>query len=562
MRMRRLVAVLLGLAGAALLFAAPASAHAELVSSDPANGARLKTAPSSVSIRFDESVGLGGFGYLQVTDQDGTRVDTGPAAHPAGNDSVVTVGLRSGLKDGTFTESYRVVSADSHPIAGVVRFVVGAGPLVTTTAVATTTTAPGVAAVFDVARWVTYAGIALLGGAWLLLTIWPAGRDDRRARRLVWSGWGLAVVGAVAELLLEGAVAAGAPLTSILHPSLIDAVLHDDYGQLHCARLVLLALLAIVLGRALQPVSERHWLDDLFWPAGAGLALTIAGTGHALTTKPAWLSIVSDAVHIGAVATWAGGLAMLAIAVLPRREPGELREVLPTFSRVAFISVCAIAVTGTYQAWRGIASWRAIVDTEYGLLVLAKVAGFCCLLALGNLSRRVIQRRVHRPVVAYAMTDPVLDVAEPPGLDGVTVERMRRSVLVEVVVSAVVLALAAVLVSQPRGPEALAAQDRAPITASAPLGAGRSATVRVDPGEHGAVSVSVTVPASAREVTGTATEPDKRLGPIPLHLLSVGAGTYEATDVNLPVAGTWVISLVVSSSRFDAVTTQARVGLR
>jgi copper transport protein len=74
--------------------------------------------------------------------------------------------------------------------------------------------------------------------------------------------------------------------------------------------------------------------------------------------------------------------------------------------------------------------------------------------------------------------------------------------------------------------------------------------------------VSVTVPASAREVTGTATEPDKRLGPIPLHLLSVGAGTYEATDVNLPVAGTWVISLVVSSSRFDAVTTQARVGLR
>jgi copper transport protein len=253
---------------------------------------------------------------------------------------------------------------------------------------------------------------------------------------------------------------------------------------------------------------------------------------------------------------------MLGIAILPRRDPDELREVLPTFSRVAFTSVCAIAITGTYQAWRGIGSWRAIVDTEYGLLVLAKVIGFLGLLALGNLSRRVIQRRVRRPVVAYAMADPVPEVVEPEDLDDVTVERMRRSVLVEVVISAVVLALAAVLVSQPRGPEALAAQDREPITTSAPLGGGRSAAVVVDPGEHGVVSVTVTIPDGAQQVSGTATEPDRRLGPIPLHLRPVGAGTYQATDVNLPVAGTWLIDLTVTSSRFDAVTTEAKVGLR
>ena len=118
------------------------------------------------------------------------------------------------------------------------------------------------------------------------------------------------------------------------------------------------------------------------------------------------------------------------------------------------------------------------------------------------------------------------------------------------------------LVSQPRGPEALAAQDREPITTPAPLGGGRSASVVVDPGEHGAVSVTVTVPDGAQQVSGTATEPDRRLGPIPLHLRPVGAGTYQATDVNLPVAGTWVIDLTVTSSRFDAVTTETKVGLR
>lgn len=560
--MKKLIVLLAASAAGALLFAAPAAAHAQLVSSDPADGARLKSAPTSVSIRFDESVGIGAFGYLQVTDQAGDRVDTGPASHPGGDDSVVRVGLRSGLKDGTFTASYRVISADSHPVAGVIRFVVGTGPLLTTTPAATSTTAPNVAAVLDVARWVSYAGIALLGGAWLLLTIWPAGRRDRRARRLVWAGWGAAVIGAIAELLLEGAVAGDAPLTSVLHVSLIDAVLHDDYGQLHCVRLVLLALLAVILGRALQPASDRHWLDDVFWPAGAGIALTFAGIGHAVTTKPAWVSIAVDAGHVLAFAAWVGGLAMLAIAVLPRRDPDELREVLPTFSRVGFGCVVAIAVTGTYQAWRGIGSWRAIVGTEYGLLVLAKVVGFCVLLVLGNLSRRVIQRRVRRPVVAYAMADTVPDVAEPSELDEIDVERMRRSVIVEVVVAAVVLALAAVLVSQPRGPEALAAQAREPITASAPLGGGSAASVVVDPGQHGAVSVSVTVPGWARQVSGTATQPAVRLGPIPLHLQSVGAGTYRATDVNLPVAGTWLINLVVTSSPFNAVTTQAKVGLR
>jgi copper transport protein len=564
--MRRLVLVLAALAGGAVLFAAPASAHATLIGGTPANDARLARPPAAVTISFDEDVGLGSLAYLHVTDQAGRRVDTGAATHPDGNPRKVTVELRPGLRDATYTESFRVVSADSHPVAGVLRFVVGNGPLVTTP-VAGTSSEPGVAAVFDIARWLSYGGLALLGGAWLLLTVWPAGRDERRAQRLVWSGWVGACAGAVLELLLQGPYAAGESLPSALHPGLIDATLHGDYGQLHCARLVLLGLLALLLGRALQPGAVepvRSRRDDAYWPLMLGVAYTFAASGHAMTTSPAWLSIGADMLHLSAMAAWVGGLTVVVAAVLPRREPDELRVALPVFSRVAFLAVSALAVTGGYAAWRGVGSVRAIAHTEYGLLVAAKVLAFGGLLALGNLSRRVIQQRVRRPLVAYAMTDAALAPRPAPDLDAVSAERMRRAVLVELVVAGVVLALSAVLVSQPRGAEALAAQDRAAVSATASLGAGRIATVTVDPGEHGPVGIEVALAPGAvpQSVAATATDPADQLGPIPVRLVANGRDLYSASGVDLPEAGTWVIALVVTYSQFTAVTTDVRITLR
>src|SRR5690348_13843637 len=122
-RLGTLVLLVAALFGTGLALAGAASAHASVVSSDPADGSRLRAAPHQVTITFDESVTLGNLGYLHVTDSKGHRVDTGTASHPAGVDSKITTSLRSGLGDGTYIESYRVISADSHPVAGVVRFV-------------------------------------------------------------------------------------------------------------------------------------------------------------------------------------------------------------------------------------------------------------------------------------------------------------------------------------------------------------------------------------------------------------------------------------------------------
>jgi copper transport protein len=565
---RRLVVVLLFLGtllGAGLLLAGSASAHASVVSTDPADGSRLASAPQTVTVSFDEQVGLGAFGYLHVTDQAGRRVDTGDAYHPGGDGTKIANRLRAGLGAGTYTESYRIVSAYSHPVAAVLRFVVGNGVLSAAVGGVGATTDTVTSIVFDLARWVSYAGFALLGGLWLPLTVWPGGRDDRRARAIVWAGWTATVVGAVTELVLQGPDAAGTGLSGIRDWSLLDGTLHTDYGQFHCARLLLLAALAIMIGSALQPDvrRQRTRFELLAAPLLVGVAVTFSLIGHAATTDPAWLSEAADVVHLCAMAAWIGGLAMLLGAVLPRRDAEELRPVLPVFSRVAFGAVIAIAITGTYAAWRGIGVVRAILTTEYGLLVVAKVALFGGLLALGNLSRRAIQRRTRRMAVAYAMTEVLEEHESQPPDDPAFTERLRRSVLVEIAIAVLVLAATAVLVDQPRGSEALAISARQPVTGTATLTAGRTVSVTVDPGQHGTVAASVALSSGTQptEVTATATQPAKQLGPIPIPLTAEGRDLYAASGIDLPVAGRWVITLVVTTSDFNAVTTDVALDL-
>jgi copper transport protein len=555
--MKRLLLLVAGLLGTAFLLAAPASAHATLVTSSPADGARLASAPRTVSITFDENVGLGKLGYLHVTGPSGNRVDSGAAFHPGGDGTRIADNLNPGLGDGTYTASFRVISADSHPVAGTIQFVVGNGPLVRGASGGGSAVDQVTGTAFDIVRWISYAGLALLGGAWLLLTVWPAGRDDRRARAIVWTGWGGATLGGLLELLVQGPYSAGAGLSRITDGSLLDDTLHTDFGQLHCLRLLLLGVLAFGFARSLQPDARPARWEAALGAIGVGIAYTFSASGHGNTTSPRWVSIPADMLHVLAMATWLGGLVMLVGAVLPRREPDEVRATVPVFSQVAFVAVCVLVASGTYAAFRGIGTVDAIFTTTYGWLVVGKVLLLIAILTVANVSRRL----VHRRAVAYAMTDTVL--ADEPELadDPIATERLRRGVLVEAVIGLVVLAFTAVLVGEPRGKEALIASYREPVSASAPLGGGRSVTVTAEPGVHGPVSFTIELSSGgAQSITATATQKAKQLGPLPIKLTRERPWLYGGS-ATLPVAGSWQIALVVTTSTFNATTTDVSLTL-
>lgn len=559
MSIRRLATLLVALAallGGALLLAGPASAHATVTTSTPADGARLQQAPKTVDITFDEGVTVGSVGYLHVTDQSGARIDTGATTQPAQDQ--ITVTIRSGLGDGTYTASFRVTSADSHPVAGTIRFLVGDGALVRGSVSASGGNGASETAL-DVIRWLSFAGLALLGGVWLLLTVWPEGRDDRRARRFVWGGWIAVGAGALLELLLQGPYTAGLGPQRLFDPALIDNTLHTDYGQLHSARLLLLGALGLLFALSLRVDAKPAPWEGIAGLAGIGIAATFSAAGHAGTADPTGLSIVIDMLHLLAMTAWVGALVMLVGAVLPRREPDEIRRVVPMVSTVAFAGVVVLAATGSYNAWRGIGTVDAIFTTSYGLLVVAKVVLFVGLLAVAYVSRRVVRTRIVGSTLAYANTDTALEDDEETDLE---TERLRRGAFVEAAIAMVVLGLTAVLVSQPRGKEDLAEQYRQPIAASTQLSGNRSVEVTADPGTHGNVNVTVDVSPGARpqSITATATQTDKRIGPIPVKLSRAGRLTFDGTAA-LPVAGPWRFALVVTFTDFDATTTDVTLTL-
>ena len=105
-----------------LVTAGPAAAHATLEATSPADGAHLDQAPNSVSLTFSEDVSAP-LGAVRVFDAQGHRVDNGDVV---ARDNTVTVGMNQ-VGDGGYIVTWRVISADSHPVNGAFTFTVGDG---------------------------------------------------------------------------------------------------------------------------------------------------------------------------------------------------------------------------------------------------------------------------------------------------------------------------------------------------------------------------------------------------------------------------------------------------
>ena len=99
----------------------PASPHAFVEASVPADRSTVREAPGEVTVRFTESVELE-FSRITVKSGTGETMSTGPVRQPAGN--TLTVGLKA-LGPGSYTIEWRVLSVDTHVTDGVLRFTVG-----------------------------------------------------------------------------------------------------------------------------------------------------------------------------------------------------------------------------------------------------------------------------------------------------------------------------------------------------------------------------------------------------------------------------------------------------
>jgi copper transport protein len=379
--------------------AAPAAAHAVLLTTNPQAGASYDTAPTSIDLRFNEPVEVS-LGGIRLYDGDAARVVTGAPHHPAGDDTHVAVSVPD-ISHGTYVVTWRVISADSHPVEGAFTFQVGAQATVrnpeglAARLLSTQSGSTAVGATYAVQRAALFGALALLvGSVVFLVVVFPRGRSLARARRLVWAGWIATAVATIVGIALEGIYAAGLRLTDVFDPQVFRDTLDTRYGRVALLRLALL-LVALPLLRMLLRSRTRlpSWWYAAAAVVGGGLVLTPALAGHASTGEHVALAIPADAVHVAAMSCWLGGLVVLFAVVMSRRDPDELREVLPRFSAVALGAIAALVVTGGFQAWRQVGSIAALKETDYGRILLVKLVAFAALIVAAAFSREVVNRR-------------------------------------------------------------------------------------------------------------------------------------------------------------------------
>ncbi|UUU23393.1 copper resistance CopC/CopD family protein [Streptomyces sp. DSM 40750] len=254
-RLRPLLLLLFATLGALLAGAVPVSAHAALTGSDPQQGSVVQEAPGQVSLTFSEKVAMSD-GSVRVYDPKGKQADTGEVTDLGGNSYGVE--LHSGLPDGTFTVTYQVVSADSHPVSGAFTFSVGA-PSKTTVAVPEQEAGGGiVGGLYGFARYLSYAGfILLVGGAAFVLACWQRGAGVRPVQRLVVSGWLALTTATLAMLLLRGSYTGSGRLGDIFDLDLVGQVLQTKTGAALVSRLLLLAAAALFIAVLFGAYARR-----------------------------------------------------------------------------------------------------------------------------------------------------------------------------------------------------------------------------------------------------------------------------------------------------------------
>jgi copper transport protein len=559
MKPRARVAIAAALALLALLnVVSTALAHAELVGSDPADGAVLDRASERVQLFFSEPIEPEFFS-VQVYAADRTRIDRGDARISPTDARVLEVGLRE-AGGGSFTVVWRALSLDGHVVRGSFAFAVGAGA---TPGRPLELALPAEGAPFPLesaARWLTFlAAFVLLGGfafrplvldqALAATDLDDAGLKTALARRWLWVGWpalALLLVVSFVALLFQAASAAGVPLGEVLSGRAVTRILTATrFGAMWMARVALIVAMVGVL--AWLGAASKGGSRGLWW-SGAALSaavlLTISASGHA-SAVPDWtaLAILADWAHLVAGGLWVGGLVQFGL-VLPtmplaadaagrRRLLGRL---VPRFSWLAGVSVGILALTGLYAGLLHVPSWAALLDTAYGAALSGKLIVIAPLLALGALNLLVMHPRFRRAAAARGR----------PRDDAAARRAFRLLVLGEVGLAIVVLAVTGVLTGLP--PATSVPLEGRPFR-DTQRSASLVATLSINPNQAGENTLDVavrnpagTTPPGIERVSLAMAHLDMDMAPREVVAEPIGDGLYRTQGGYLSMTGRWQVA--------------------
>jgi copper transport protein len=515
-----LVALLAGLARPP-----PAFAHAALVGSEPAEGAILADPPATLRLNFNEPVSPLVVRLIGPTGEALTPAVT------AENSTLAIVPPRLGR--GTHVLSWRVISADGHPVGGAVLFSVGAPT--TSPALGALDTDPVVRVAIWATRLLIYLGLFVgVGGASFIALIAQSRPLPGHAERWIAGTMVGGLVASVLSLSLQGLDGLALPLTQFWRPDVWSSGLATSYG-----RTALTAAAALLLGLASLRTAKPALIGLCASCALAGAGFALALSGHAATAGLAFLSRPAVFLHGVCIAFWVGSLIPLAAIVRDdgRRDAGRGDRELAGFSRLIPIPLALLIATGVYLAWAQLDRPDALWTTSYGEILSGKLAAVLVLLGLAAANRYVLV--------------PRLAARRPEAF-----RPLAASIAAESVIALAILGTVALWRFTPP-PRALIAAEPASIHFH---GGKVMAQIDVEPVRARGADVSIEVldgafrPLAVKAVTIFLSNSTAGIEPVRRTADSLGNASWRVDDLRIPLAGRWTLRVDVLISDFEKET--------
>ena len=458
----------------ALVLLAPqvALAHLGLRRSTPANGAHVAVAPRHLRLEFTEAVEVA-VSRFRLIGPSGTDVSISSLRHAADSVRVVLADVRGQLEGGVYRLEWQVVGRDGHPVRGTITYVVAPGATGLDDP-ARVDSSPGARAGGSVpapgqeashhdptsmpsgeffgAESAGYVAVRALQFTVLLAVIGALAFDfvvlgllrrtetdpdlvtsmrTRAASLGLWAALALLVT-ALLRLYAQSLAMHGpgeALNAGFVTPMVAMTVW--GWGWLIQMSGALIALMGFQMARRGRAAG---WM--LAAIGGVALAVAPALSGHAAAApRLTALAIAADALHVIGAAGWLGSLLFVLAAGIPvamrlgnYRRGGAVARLVNAFSLTALGFASLAALTGVFAAWLHIGFSSALWTSDYGRILLIKLAILSVAVGTGAYNWRRVK----------------------PSLgDDVGTRRIQRSATMELGVGILVVIVTAILVATP-----------------------------------------------------------------------------------------------------------------
>jgi copper resistance protein D len=362
---------------------------------------------------------------------------------------------------------------------------------------------------------------------------------------IAWSSIAFSVLSGAAWLVLTAASMSGQPAEQVYASGVLWVVLSQTvFGNDWLARFVVACFLAAIFVPFFSARNAKPaWLKAAAVVLAGAFVGSLAFAGHAIGAQglEGIVHPVADIVHLLAASAWVGSLVPLALLLaIEEADAAALaaaRTATLRFSTLGIASVATILITGIVNSWYLVGSIAAFTESEYGRLLLLKIALFALMVAIACVNRLWLTPAINDTNLAAALT---------------ACRRLRRNAAVEAFLGAVIIAIVAVLGTLPPASHAHHHPAEA-IPADASFqhihGEDGMADVTIEPGHVGTVSVTIHLlnddleTLAAQSVTLTLTAPTPASKPITRTAILDADGEWRVDAIELTEPGNWSVTV-------------------